>query len=150
MLSVGIFELEVNRRKVVMKRTKRITVVMLFLVAFVSTIWWAYTFGKAEAKGELLTLLVQGQVSMPTWRPIIPMPELVDVLKEGQLGIYQQARSVLAARIARIESKPAGYYVSVLDPGSTTGQARVPKEDWLSEIAPALAALDAHIARLQS
>ena len=129
---------------------KRIWIVAV-LVVMVTVIWFSYMSNqKAQANAELVALMVYGQTSIPTWRRPIPMPQVVDTLRDGQLTASYQARSSLVAEIAYIGSKPAGYYVSVFDPNAPDGRASVPKDDWLLEANIPLAALDAHIALLES
>lgn len=123
--------------------TKRIAIVLILTISIL-------VVSTYMANATLLTLLAFGQASIPVWRPIIPIPEIVDILKDGQLSICLQAKSVLTAQIARILSKPAGYMVSVSDPASPTGQSRVPKDDWLLEANAALTALNDHITLLET
>jgi len=105
--------------------TRRVMVTTI-LAVIALMVWTTYAMNrKAEANGELLALLVYGQASIPPWRPVIPVPAIVDVLKDGQLSLCMQARDVLTAQIANVESKPVGYYLTVSDPSSPNGQTRM-------------------------
>lgn len=130
--------------------TRRLVAVAI-LVVIVLMLWATYDANReAEATGDLLALLAYGQASTPVWRPVIPVPEMVHTLRDGQLFLCVQSRHVLTAQIANIASKPAGYYVTVADPLEANGRASVSKEDWLINANLSLAGLDLHISALGS
>lgn len=121
------------------------------LVLLVMGMWMSHINSqKAQANSELLALLAFGQTAPAIWRPPIPMPQVVSTLVDGQLTLCYQLRSVLIANIAHIQSKPAGYYVSVSDSDAPNGRSTVPKDEWLAEANVPLLALDAHITLLES
>lgn len=139
----------VEKIRTVIKRKKgTVVIVVLAMIAMIT--WGIHVGKKAEANAELLALLVYGQASIPTWCPIIPTPEIVDILRDGQLGIFLQVEHVLMAQIANAESQAPGFYLSVSDPTQPKGKRRVLATDWLIEVAPAAADLRNHIIDLQS
>lgn len=83
------------------------------------------------------------------WRPIIRVPAIATILRDGQLGLFDNEKLRLESDIAYATNEPDGRYFHVLDPTQPTGSKSITKAEFLTEANTALDAINLHIAKLQ-
>lgn len=119
------------------------------VIVAIICIWQVASTHQANA-GLQVVLSALGQAPTSTWRPVIRVPKVVELLKDGQLRSYKQDKLEMTSDLKYAQGKPAGFHIPVKDPDVLEGYVMVPKDDYIAELLADIALVDSHIAALES
>lgn len=125
-------------------------IICAFLVLMTIGIWQEASQRKADAYNAdvQLALMALGQAPSMSWRPIIRIPKVVEILRKGQLIAFEYHKLRLSSNLKYAQGRPDGFHISVLDPNGTDGSVPIPRDDYIADVIADLAQIDAHIALL--
>ena len=112
-------------------------------------IWQTALTHQANANVQIV-LSAMGQAPTSTWRPVIRIPKVVELLKDGQVVVFKQQKLEMSSDLSYAQSQPIGFRVAVKDPDALEGYVMIPKDDYIIELQADIAEVDVHIAALES
>ena len=128
-----------------MKRNILCGIVIIAIIC----IWQVASTHQANANLQVV-LSVLGQSPTSTWRPVIRVPKIVELLKDGQLVLFKQQKLEMASDLKYAQIQPEGFHIPVKDPDAPESYVMVPKDDYIAELQADIAEVDVHIAALES